>query len=206
MNKRMFKLFAALILSVFLFSCAKSNLHNNKTAAEAAGPQKKNTVEQSIYQVAGTWTDQHGEAIPLGKLAGKVQVTAMIFTHCGYACPKIIENMKAIEAGLPRSLKNKVDFLLISFDAQKDTSARLSRYADQLQLGGNWTLLHGDMDQVRIMSMLLQVQYSPLEGGGFNHTNAITILDENGAVSRRIEGLDINIDGALAAVKETVKG
>lgn len=208
MKNKIFKVLPALILSAFLFSCSKNDLHGNRgnTGTEKeASIQKENATQNSLYQVPGEWTNQNGKKIGLDQLAGKVQVTAMIFTHCGYACPKMVDNMKAIEEKLPNNLKSKVDFLLISFDSKNDTSARLKQYAAQKQLDNNWTLLHGSPDQVRMMSMLLQIQYSPLQGGGFTHSNGITILNQNGDISNRIEGLDINVDQAVDAIKEAVE-
>lgn len=207
MKNKIFKILPALMLSVILFSCSKNDLHENKGNADAEKEtvvQKESIAQNSLYQVSGEWTNQNGKKISLDQLAGKVQVTAMIFTHCGYACPKMVDNMKAIEEKLPNNLKNKVDFLLISFDARNDTSARLKQYASQKQLDNNWTLLHGSAEQIRMMSMLLQIQYSPLQGGGFTHSNAITILDQHGDISDRIEGLDINVGQLVNAIKEAV--
>jgi protein SCO1/2 len=68
-------------------------------------------------------------------------------------------------------------------------------------LGSNWTLLHGTPDEVRLMSMLLNVQYIPLQGGGFNHSNIITILDETGSIYKRIEGLDISVTQAVKEIE-----
>lgn len=208
MKNILFKISSALFLSVLLFSCSKNDVQGKKENMDKTekmiSVQKENITQNSLYQLSGAWTNQYGKEVSLNQLSGKVQVTAMIFTHCGYACPKMVDNMKAIEEKLPQGLKKKVDFLLISFDSKNDTSARLNQYATQKQLDDSWTLLHGNADQVRMLSMLLQIQYAPLQGGGFNHSNAITILDKNGDISQRIEGLDINIDQAVNAIKEAV--
>ncbi|TAM97217.1 MAG: SCO family protein [Chitinophagaceae bacterium] len=208
MKNILFKILPALLLSVSLFSCSKNDMQGDKgnmnKAQKTMSAQKESIAQNSLYQLSGDWTNQYGKEVSLNQLTGKVQVTAMIFTHCGYACPKMVDNMKAIEEKLPKELKNKVDFLLISFDSKNDTSARLNQYAAQKQLDDSWTLLHGSSDQVRMLSMLLQIQYAPLQGGGFNHSNAITILDKEGGISQRIEGLEINVDQAVNAVKEAV--
>lgn len=204
--KNIFKILLAIIFTVSLFSCSKNRRNEDKAdsnnSVKRASAQKENESQNSLYQISGDWTNQYGKEIKLEQLSGKVQVTAMIFTHCGYACPKIVENMKAIKENLPANLKNKVDFLLVSFDSKNDTAARLNQYASQNKLDNRWTLLHGNPDEVRMLSMLLQIQYVPLQGGGFNHSSAITILDGKGDISQRIDGLDINIDQAVGAIKE----
>ena len=194
------KLSIFFLLSLLSLSCSHS-LNNGQEDIKGPIHTVQTNTKNSLYQLGGTWINQNGDPVKLEKLSGKVQVVAMIFTTCGYACPKIVHNMKEIERQLPAHVRKETHFLLISFDAKTDTPARLKQYADQKMLGDDWTLLHGTPDEVRLMSMLLDVQYVPLQGGGFNHSNVITILDENGDIYKRIEGLDINIDHAVADIE-----
>lgn len=200
-NKKILVLF---IMTALLAACHKQPRHDNDLQDKKITSIKKGTSDSqnSVYQLPGTWTNQNGQPVQLEQLSGKVQVVAMIFTTCGYACPKMVDNLKEIENNLPAQVKKNTGFLLISFDSKVDTSARLKQYAMQKQLDNNWTLLHGTPDQIRVMSMLLQVQYNPLQGGGFNHSNVITILDEHGNIYKRIEGLDISVNNAVNEIKE----
>jgi protein SCO1/2 len=188
-----------LLLSFLLFSCSHS-LNNNLEKIDDPLPSVQANTENSLYQIGGTWINQDGAPVKLETLSGKVQVVAMIFTSCGYACPRIVHNMEEIEKQLPTNVRKETRFLLISFDSKTDTPERLKQYADQRMLGSNWTLLHGAPDEVRLMSMLLNVQYISLQGGGFNHSNVITILDKTGSVYKRIEGLDISISDAVKEI------
>lgn len=198
------KIFILLILPALLTACNKVSVPDSVLAGqrEATNKTDQSDTQNSIYQLPGTWTNQNGQPVQLEQLSGKVQVVAMIFTTCGYACPKIVDNLKEIESKLPAGVKKNTHFLLISFDSKTDSAARLKQYAVQKNLGSGWTLLHGNSEQVRVMSMLLQVQYSPLQGGGFNHSNVITILDEHGNIYKRIEGLDISVNNAVKEIKE----
>lgn len=199
-------------LVVFLVSfLATLLLACNNPAYKTDFPESKSTLKgvqgntaNSIYQLDATWTNQDGQQIATKSLAGKTQVVAMIFTSCGYACPAIVQNMQHIESGLSAVARNKTHFTLISFDTKTDTPERLRQYATQKNLGQNWTLLHGDDDAVRVMSMLLSVPYSPSASGGFNHENVITILDQNGVIIKRMEGLDINTADAVHVIESAV--
>jgi protein SCO1/2 len=164
----------------------------NATAAPAGG--------NSIYQVASTWTDEDKEPFRLAALEGKTQVVAMIFTHCGYACPRIVDNMKAVEAALPEARRAGTGFVLVSFDPARDSAGALKAYADEKGLDGRWTLLHGTEGQVRELSMLLNVHYNALPGGNFNHSNVITVLDKKGAIVKEFQGLDINVKDVVGAI------
>ena len=78
-------------------------------------------ADKSLYQLESTWTSDVGKDVKLGVLRGRPQIVAMFFTTCEYACPIIVENMKSIEQALPENLRDKVDFLLVSFDVERDT-------------------------------------------------------------------------------------
>jgi len=162
-------------------------------------PQQATAIN-SVYLSEEPWINQDGQKTRLKDLTGKVQVVAMIFTSCGYACPKMVENMRAIELALPAPLLKKVHFTLVTFDTDNDTAAALKLYARQKHLDSNWTLLHGTEDQVRMLSMLLDVQYSKLPLGGFNHSNQMTILNQQGEIIKKIQGLDIDPQRSLQVI------
>jgi protein SCO1/2 len=147
-------------------------------------------AQSSIYQLPGKWTDEHNQSLELRDLKGKVRVIAMIFTHCTYACPRLVQDMKAIADSLPAAEKNKVGFVLVSFDAQRDDPAQLARFASQQGLDDHWTLLHGDPRQIRELSMVLNVKYQDAGDNTYTHSNAILILDKQGSVIRSLEGLE----------------
>lgn len=177
-----------------LSCCAKKDAG---ATALIAGSLDPNT---SIYQLSGQWTDANSRSLELNTLKGKVQVVAMIFTHCGYACPRIVQDMKAIEDALPRAEQEDVGYALVSFDSEKDDPAQLSRFAAQQGLDHRWTLLHGHPGQVRELSMLLNVRYQKLSDGNFTHTNAIFILDQKGTVIKSLDGLDPHTEVAINTI------
>jgi protein SCO1/2 len=186
--------------------CAKHSAAGAETTTTAGveAPAVAGIGNGSVYLLPGSWTDQHDHPVVLSDLKGKVQVVAMIFTHCGYACPRIVQDMKAIQQRLPASERKHVGFLLVSFDSERDDPAQLARYAAQQGLDDQWTLLHGDARQVRELSMLLNVRYQQAGDGGYVHSNSILILDAGGVVRRSLDGLDtpgvpaIDAIGALA--------
>ncbi|HVU94321.1 MAG TPA: SCO family protein [Puia sp.] len=166
---------------------------------ESAAPLLPGT---SIYQLPGIWSDQHDHRLSLNQLKGKVRVVAMIFTHCGYACPRLVQDIKQIEVSLPAGSKDRVGYVLVSFDSQKDIPSQLSRFASQQGLGNHWELLHGDAGQVRELSMLLNIRYQQLGESNFSHTNGIFILDATGAIARSIDGLDPQTSVAVNTINQ----
>lgn len=184
-----------IILIMIFTSCNNQNTSvksEGNAQDSAAAKQPKASTGLSIYQLEGNWLTQDNKTITLSNLKGKVQIMAMIFTHCRYACPRIVNDMKDIENELPINRRGKVGFTLVSFDAARDTVGRLKEFANEMSLDSNWTLLHGNDKQIRTLSMLLDVNYEKLANGDFNHTSVINILDENGVIVHRHEGLEMD--------------
>lgn len=149
----------------------------------------------SVYQVASPWTDQHGATRTLAELRGRPQAIAMVYTHCGSACPRIVQDMKRLEARFP-----ELGFILVSIDPERDTPGRLAEFAAGSRLGENWTLLRGSDDDLLELAAVLGVRYRRISEEEFMHSNLITVLDADGNVAYRQEALG-EVAGTLAAVE-----
>jgi protein SCO1 len=159
-------------------------------------------TDQSLYLLDSKWTSDQGKTIPLGVLRGRPQVVAMFFTHCEYACPILVNDMKKLEASLPADLRARTDFLLISFDSKRDTVETLAAFRKKENLPlENWTLLRGGADDVRELAALLGINYAADSRGQFAHSNLITVLNAEGEVAFQQQGLNTNPALLIEAVK-----
>ena len=147
-----------------------------------------------------TFQTQDGKKVLLSSFKGKPTVVGMIFTHCTYACPRLTADIKNIEGKLSNE-KNGVNFLLVSFDSERDLPDQLKKFAADQQLDKNWTLLHGSADAVRTLSVLLNVQFQKDASGNFSHSNIISVLDKNGVLAFQKEGLDADPAEILSTIK-----
>jgi len=159
---------------------------------------------QSIFTIADTFQTQHNNNITLSSFAGKPTVVGMIFTNCGYACPRLTSDMKNIANKL-KDNKRKVNFVLISFDTERDTPAQLQKFAKQMELDSNWILLHGSEQVVRTLSVLLNVQFEKDADGNFSHSNLISVLDKDGILSFQKEGLEADHTETVDKINELIK-
>jgi protein SCO1 len=142
----------------------------------------------SIYELDASWQDQHGTTRPLASLAGRPQVIALVYTHCSSACPLILADMKRLEAELGAAAVC-VGFVLVSLNPERDTPARLGEYAAATRLDpAQWTLLTASSDAVLELAMLLGVRYRRV-GDEFEHSNVLTVLDDDGRIVHRQLGL-----------------
>lgn len=194
------------LFTVVFFSCSNVN-----TQSAFTGEVKKNNTapvgtlsSESIYQLTDTFQTQDYKNITLSSFKGKPTVIAMIFTHCKYACPRLTGDIKNIESKL-KDKNGKVNFVLVSFDADRDLPDTLKKYANSMGLDENWTLLHGDESTVRTLSVLLNVQFAKDAEGNFSHSNIISVLDKNGALAFQKEGLGADPEETINMIKQILK-
>ena len=163
-------------------------------------------TDKSLYLLASTWTSDVGRKIELGVLRGRPQVVVLFFSHCEYACPILVSELKAIEDKLPRAVLSKVDFLLVSIDSKRDTPAELAAFREKRQLTRErWTLLRGGADDVRELAALLGVNYAEDARGQFAHTNLITLLNAEGEITFQVAGLKQDTAPLIATIEKTAR-
>lgn len=161
--------------------------------------------DQSLYLLDSTWTSDVGREVKLGVLRGRVQVVAMFFSHCEYACPIVVEDMKRIERALPAALRDHVDFLLVSFDSERDTPEALHAFRENRKLAAaHWTLLRGRKDDVRELAALLGINYQRDARGQFAHSNVIHLLNPEGEVIAQQTGLNKDGGEVVTAIEHAL--
>lgn len=158
--------------------------------------------DTSLYLLDSEWHDQSNSARTLSDFRGEIVVTAMVFTNCEYACPRIMVDLQAIEEQIPADQLSKVRWLLVSMDTDRDTPEVLSAYAESNDLDtSRWTLLHGDDFAVRGIAAALGVRYKKDSNGNFAHSNLITVLDREGRIAHQLVGLGAEPTPSIEAIK-----
>ncbi len=158
----------------------------------------------SIYALPSKWQDTKGKERVLGHYAGRVRILAMFFTHCEYACPRILAELRELEESLGQN--DAAGFLLVSFDSQRDTPDSLAAFAREQELAPErWNLLHGSPENVRELSVILDVAYREQAEGNFSHASVIHVLDPQGRIVYQKKGLGGDLEPAKAAIREALK-
>jgi protein SCO1/2 len=159
--------------------------------------------EKSLYTLKSTWTSDVGRHVKLEVLRGHPQVMALFFTNCEHSCPLIVADMKAIEKAVPRNLRGKVDFLLVSIDPDRDTPEVLHAYRAKHQLTTeHWTLLTGPAAAIKQLADMVGFQYYPGSQRQYAHSLLITILDQSGEIVFQQAGVGTSLDGAIGTLKK----
>ena len=130
-----------------------------------------------------------------------MQVVALFFTSCTYACPIILHDLRRIEAALPEAVRTNTGFTLITIDPERDTPPALHAYrqAHRLPLD-RWTLLCGGADDTLELAALLGVKFKREASGQFAHSNLITLLSAEGEILHQLIGLNQDIQEAVKRI------
>lgn len=205
------KYVTTILFAAILYSCNDANITSisnnagsNSSATQTLSKNNKDAAAESLFMVTDTFRTQNKKDIVLSSFAGKPTVVGMVFTRCGGACPRLTSDMANIYAKL-KADKDKVNFVLVSFDTERDDPAQLKMFAKHMGLDASWILLHGSEEAVRTLSVLLNVQFEKDAEGNFSHSNLISVLDKNGMLAFQKEGLEADHKETLEKIETLLK-
>ncbi len=173
---------AVLIVATFAFRCKEEHSHHGHQALETSSASKG-----SVYDLDLGFTNQREEPVDLRKFSGAPAIVSMIYTRCDSVCPIQAGNMLRIQQSLAPADRNRVQFVLFSFD-ENDRPGDMARFAEKMRLTTNWTLLTGKPDSVRELAAAIGFQYRKNQQGVFSHSAVIYLLNEKGEVIYQKEG------------------
>lgn len=160
--------------------------------------------EESIFNLESKWRTEENKEIELKALKGKTLVMVMIYTTCKAACPRLVADMRNIEAQVPESSKNNVRYILVSIDPKNDTSEKLKAFALANGMDGEeWTFLQGNEETVREFANVLAVKYKEISPMDFSHSNIISVFSPLGQLVHQQEGLGVDNKETVKIIIET---
>jgi protein SCO1/2 len=121
--------------------------------------------------------NQAGETVSLQDWKGKIVVANYFFTHCTSICPKMVYQLKRVQAyaGI-----NNLEIASFSVDPERDSVARLQAYAAKHGILKNWDLLTGNKRELyRLARNSFLVTATDGDGGpdDFIHSDNLVLID-----------------------------
>lgn len=160
-------------------------------------------TKSSLYVLKGKLTDTEGKTLELSSLKGKPVLVSMFYASCPMACPMLISDLKKIEAKLDEKTRKELRVVLVTFDPKRDTKEALGKLRDAHKVDKDrWSLLRAEPDFVEELAAVLGIRYRFGQGGAIHHSTAISLLDRDGAIAYRLEGLNQQADDLIAKLKQ----
>lgn len=155
--------------------------------------EEEGISETSIFNLTSKWHTEEGEDIQLENLKGKTLVMVMIYTSCKAACPRLVADMRHIEAQIPVENIDNLRFVLVSIDPKTDTPERLKTFAiENMMDDKHWTFLQGTESSVQEFANVLAVKYKKISPIDFSHSNIISVFNSKGELKHQQEGLGVD--------------
>ncbi len=161
--------------------------------------------EKSIYRVTSDWTDPDSKTVRLESMRARPVVLMMFFTSCQHSCPFIVNDLKAMQTALSAKASDRVNFVLVSIDPERDSAAALKEFRTKHKLAGErWTLLTGSNEAVRQLAEKIGFSYAPGSKTQFAHSLLVTILDGKGEVAHQQAGIGVDRKDAVKKLEKLV--
>lgn len=162
-------------------------------------------LKQDISRTQNNFLNQDSVEVKFPELTkGKVTLMAMVYTHCPDICPMTTHNMQLVESKLSKDELDKVRFVVISFDPNRDTPSVLKKFAEIRDIDFNhWSFLSGDEQNTKEVMLKFDVKAVPAdssydEQGNLSyyiiHTDRISLIDQNGLLRKNYVGSTADIN------------
>jgi protein SCO1/2 len=127
-----------------------------------------------------------------------VTLIAMFYGSCLTACPRLMHDVSVLVAAVPTA---DIRVLLVSFDAARDTPARLAELGTQHGFDPDrYRLAALPEPDARTLAAVLGVKYRKLDDGEFFHNSIITALDRDGVPFARVDGF-VDLEPMIASLE-----
>lgn len=195
------KLYLIVILLLTATSLSAQHNHSSDNALHV----REVDSEHSLYHLDAEWTNHRGDTVTLDDFKGKPVIVVMFYGNCTEVCPILIQDTWRLYSGVDESVRDEVNVLAVSFDTENDTPEVLHEYAKYEQLDiPDWHFMTSENASVRSLAMMLGVQYSKKNDGHFAHSNLVTVLDGEGKIAKRVEGLNQPMEKAAAVINSII--
>ena len=207
------KLLLFLLIPVVLaISCSSPSEKTSETAelpifGERYVDDNQDTVYHSIADFA--FINQVGDTIRKEDMVGKIYVADFFFTTCPTICPVMKKEMLRVY----EQFKGDPNFRILShsIDPSHDTQAVLKDYAEKLGVpdAATWNFLTGDQEKIFEIgqtSYLTTTMADDMEPGGFLHSGAFLLVDQQGRIRGVYDGTKTEqVDRLLADIPKLLK-
>ena len=201
-----------LIPLALTISCSAPSEKTSETAelpilGERYVDDNQDTVYHSIAVFA--FVNQVGDTIRKEDMAGKIYVADFFFTSCPTICPIMKKEM----LGVYEQFNGEPNFRILShtIDPTHDTQAVLKDYAEKLGVpnAATWNFLTGDQEKIFEIgqtSYLTTTMADDMEPGGFLHSGAFLLVDQQGRIRGVYDGTKTEqVDRLLADIPKLLK-
>ena len=190
-------LFCIMALAAMLAGCTTPE---HRGCCQPGGQTGKRAASNIIdtnltVDLRASWQDDEGQAFQLASLHGQPVVISMFYATCEGICVITKNDMKQIEASLPAEVRRRTAYVLVTLDPANDTMGVLKNYRFNQGLAPqHWRLLRGSLGDTARLAAALGIGFGRDGAGLIRHSSQLVVLDGNGQIVRRQDGIHADLD------------
>jgi len=151
--------------------------------------------------------DQDGRRVAWADLAGRSVLVDFVYTSCPGPCPILTGVHAEVQRRLPAALRERVRFVSLSLDPERDTPEALRSYARARGADlATWSFLSGPPEDVFAALSRWGVARAPGANGEIDHVVVTFLVDPDGRIARRWVGQDHGADELLTEIGRVAGG
>lgn len=173
-------------------------------------------LKQDISRTQNEFFNQDSNKVKFPELTNeKITLMAMVYTHCPDICPMTTHNMQLIESKLNKEELEKVRFVVITFDPNRDTPEVLKKFAEIRDINfSRWSFLSGDEQNTKEVMLKFDIKAVPADSsfdqeGNLSyyiiHTDRLSLIDQNGWLRKNYVGSIADVDEVVNDIKYLLK-
>jgi protein SCO1 len=124
-----------------------------------------------------------GEDFSFSDMEPKVRLVEFYYTKCPDVCPLTTQRMMHLKTMFDEEnvFGDKVEFISISIDPEKDTPEAIQKYMKKFGIEENsgWTFLRGSLEDVEKVAEPFRFQFNDVGTDFITHTSYTYLIDEN---------------------------
>ncbi|MFP3988668.1 SCO family protein [Streptomyces sp. E11-3] len=152
---------AALTLSACGSGASTSDEDKPLVSVDATAPAAMRVLDQPFAKPDLVLTDTDGKEFDLRKeTEGRLTYLYFGYTHCPDACPLTVSNFALAYKDLPKADRDKVRFVFVTTDPERDTPAELGKWLSSAG-HADFVGLTGDFETVQAAARTVGVGMAP---------------------------------------------
>ena len=151
--------------------------------------------------------DQDGRRVAWADLAGRSVLVDFVYTSCPGPCPILTGVHAEVQRRLPAALRERVRFVSLTLDPERDTPEALRTYARARGADlATWSFLSGPPEDVFAALSRWGVARARGANGEIDHVVVTFLVDPDGRIARRWVGQDHGADELLTEIGRVAGG
>jgi protein SCO1/2 len=184
-------LFSILWIAAALPACKPPSRGGAAVVLPAAEPETSGNALKRFWQVpAFELVDQDSRTFNSAQMLGKVWIVDFFYTTCPGPCPALTSRLSEVHRSFEG--ENRIGFLSISSDPEKDQPAVLKKYAEKFNADSRWLFLTGQTNAIfSLANQGFKLSLTRTEGGAepVTHSTRLVLVDASGWVRGFYEGV-----------------